>query len=105
MDGGKRPAGSSLGGPVPKRAAPGGGAPPPPHAPGGPPPPEDDVEDDVFDGGDDEDDDGGGGGEELAIDVALGEAGRNWVRPPVPAFDPAKEAISESRGDGAGEGG
>lgn len=36
---------------------------------------------------------------EEGVDVDLGEAGRNWMRPPVPEFNPAKDSIGERNGD------
>jgi hypothetical protein len=30
------------------------------------------------------------------LEIELGEAGRNWERPPVPAFDPQQESLSTS---------
>ena len=104
MDG-KRPGAPARGAPPAKRAA----APPPsgPPPPPGPPPPTGDEEEDadVYDADVGDDDvDAGAVGEEVAVDVALGEAGRNWVRPPPPPLDAANDEIGERMEREGGEG-
>lgn len=39
----------------------------------------------------------GGGPQEPPVEVELGEAGRNWERPPVAPFDPATTSLGERR--------
>lgn len=74
-----------------KRPAPGGQAGPPAKRPAVD---DDDMIDDIDDFGEEE---------ELAMmppeegDVDLGEAGRNWTRPPVQPFNPETDAISTRR--------
>lgn len=84
-DAGKRPSGQGWGGPG------GGGPAKRPSRPA--------DDDDIMDVDDmlDDMDDGMQQPPEEGAEIDLGEAGRNWMRPPVKEFDPKTTSLSERR--------